>query len=423
MRRAYTSTVPSLGGLAITLWSVMAVVSPTIAVAEEDGAPSATTRPAEHAVAGVDGAERSGAEATEWLVGDEFHQRLDATASLVWQDTTLRDGLERLAAAHHIAIFLDRRVDPTQTLTLNVSDLPLRKLLQRIAVQTQIGIGFVGPVVYFGPPAIAARVATLAEIKNQQAKRLPVPVQARFLEAKPCSWTSTSEPRRLISALVKQHRARFTTLDVVPHDLWKANNLPAMTLPEKLTLILAGFNKSYDVSADGSVLSLTGFPESVSLERVYRAPNNAQVVADQLTALLPQAEVRVDGGRVVVRSTLEDHWAISRLNQRNRGASGNEPETVMNSHGDSRPRVRSQRAEKRYSLVVEQQPVGHVVDTLAKQLGITVEWVGIEDESKRQRVSFQVTDATLEELLQAAVGPAAMQAKVAADKVTVLARP
>src|SRR5688500_19939158 len=62
----------------------------------------------------------------------QLAHRLDAPVSLTWQGRQVASGLERLAEAQGITLWIDRRVDPTTPIDLTVSDQSLREALTTI---------------------------------------------------------------------------------------------------------------------------------------------------------------------------------------------------------------------------------------------------------------------------------------------------
>ena len=89
---------------------------------------------------------------------------------ITWERKPLREGLQNLARSQKVAIYLDRRSNPDREISIAIDEAPLRVALRRIARKGQLGVGFVGPVVYIGPPLTCTRIATLAELRNEQSR-------------------------------------------------------------------------------------------------------------------------------------------------------------------------------------------------------------------------------------------------------------
>src|SRR5689334_10703175 len=112
-----------------------------------------------------------------WLTGDQFRQALGQTAGATWRNIPLRRALESFSQAQKIAILLDRRVDPEQNLELTVENAPLAEVFQRVASRMETGTSTLGPVVYFGPPAAASRLRTVAAIAKEKAAAASEPAR------------------------------------------------------------------------------------------------------------------------------------------------------------------------------------------------------------------------------------------------------
>lgn len=213
-----------------------------------------------------------------------------------------------------------------------------------------------------------------------------------MLVKQPLTWPRLTEPRWIARKLGAEVGLTLPTADMIPHDLWVAGDFPEMTLAERLTLVLAGFGMTYAVDEKEMQLKLKWMPQAVAIERVYPTRVDAQRIMPVLRKDYPQAFIRGEGNELRVRSTIEDHWAI---------------EAYLSP--DKRPR-RSNDGQQVYSLTVKDRPLGPVLEQIADKLDLRVEFGAGASQLKDVRVSFAVANVTLEELFQAAVGPAKLTA-------------
>ena len=79
------------------------------------------------------------AEPGGWVTGTTLEQQLATVVSVSWSNTPLARALQSLSASQHLAIVLDRRVDPSQPVQLTLSQEPLQTSLQRIADRLHLG--------------------------------------------------------------------------------------------------------------------------------------------------------------------------------------------------------------------------------------------------------------------------------------------
>lgn len=327
---------------------------------------------------------------TDWRTGSDFRNHLQTDISLTWQSRGLREGLETLARSQRVAIFLDRRVDPGVRITFTCDGTPVETAIRGIAAKAKLGVGFVGPVIYVGPPLTCAGIATLSEVRNEQVKDLPAAAHKRLLRKNPTAWPDLVEPQLLLARMATTAGLTIPNIQSVPHDIWRSIDLPDMTFAEQAVLVSAGFDLSFRWHANARQIFLIRYPKATSIRRVYGSAD-PEKLAKQLAKLLPQAFVEVEESRVVVRSTLEDHWEI----ERTRGTKGVQQKAPKD------PK------DERYTLTVKQQPTEVLFKLLTKKL--KMELVVHKDAPRAKldkRITFSVNEATNVELFKA-IGRAA----------------
>ncbi len=203
------------------------------------------------------------AEKASWVTGTELQQRLGQSVDILWSGTPLRDALTSLSRAQHVAILLDRRVDPGQKLDLTVRNVPMKQALQMIADRCNLGIARLGSVVYLGPATSAQRLRPLSQAFQQTSRRLSPTIQQKLLLRKATVWEDLVTPQELLTQLSEKNGVEIVGLDQIPHDLWAAAELPSLSLADRLTLIAIQFDLTFKASADGSRLELVPIPEDL----------------------------------------------------------------------------------------------------------------------------------------------------------------
>lgn len=153
-------------------------------------------------------------------------------------------------------------------------------------------------------------------------------------------WPRLAEPRKLAEDIASSAGYRIENIESIPHDLWPAGSTPPLAFGDQLTLLCLGFDLKWTV-ADRT-------KKTIRLEPITPTPSGKPVT---LASLI-----------------------------------GEQPAPL---------------GENRYTLRVAQQPLGPVLKQVASQLGLEFN-AAIEAELLNQRVSFQVRQATLDELLKAA---------------------
>lgn len=331
--------------------------------------------------------------AGDWLTGPALSRYLSEPIDLVWPENPLAQSLAHLSDVHKVAILLDRRIDPDQKISLTLKQSPLGQSLVAIAMRSDLGTTVAGPVAYFGPPASAAKLRTLVFLREEEAKKLPPAVKKKFLQAKPLAWDDFSQPRALLEKLGEENQLEISGLDAVPYDLWASADLPPMTLVERLSLIAVQYDLTIEFAADGKKVSLAPIPPDVRVAKNYPAGKKPEEAANRFSELAPSAEIKISGEKLVVKATLEDHERLAAPHSPGgQTAASNAPPDL---------------SRQQFTLTINEQPIGPLLKLLAKQIGLelqmdekTLENAGVH---LSQRVSFEVKDATIDQLLQAAI--------------------
>jgi hypothetical protein len=339
------------------------------------------------------------ADPVAWKTGAAFQRQLEEQFAIDWDERALSAGLDRLCEVSGVAIFLDRRIDPGQSITLTVKDQPLSSLLKQVAEAAGGGVAFVGSVVYIGPPTAASQFGTLAAIRRQQAAQLPPDARQRVLKQKAWQWQELAGPRELLTELTAEAEVRVENAERVPHDLWPAVSLPPLAWTDRMTLLLVGFGLTFELQDGGSVARLTPLPTSIALERTYTPRGNPAELAKQLQTLLPDVKIRTtNDGKLTVVGSAEDHDHIERMltGQGSRSSQG-PSQAARGKAAKGRQNV--------YSLKVENEPAGRVVRKVAESLGKELRYDDNLLNKLREPISLQIENASLEYLLESTLKP------------------
>jgi hypothetical protein len=319
-----------------------------------------------------------------------LQKQLAQPVGISWSGNPLRQALESLSRAQHVAVLIDRRVDPGQRLDVQFDGLPLAAALQEIARSRQLGVSFLGPVAYFGPPRASSRLRTIAALRTKEVLVLPAALQRKLLLPRPIAWEDFATPRNLLTQLAEQSGLAIQGADRVPHDLWAAADLPSLSLVDRLTLILIQFDLTFQVDADGKTVTLIPLPDEVALTRSYPGGPEPQATAARYALLAPEARIEVAGEQVRVTGVLEAHERIA--------ARGESPKPHTPGPIDQ------DFANKRFTLRVKEKAAAAVLQGLAKELKLDLRIdrkalaeAGISLESP---VSLSLKDATIDELLR-----------------------
>jgi hypothetical protein len=331
-----------------------------------------------------------------WLSGTALDDALRQKVSITWSNIPVRRALESLSKAQNVAVMLDRRVDPDQKIELAIDDIPLNETLQRIASRLQIQVALLGPVAYFGPASTVQSLRTIAALRSDDVSGLPPGVRSIWKQTKPWKWEKLSAPRALVSALASENSLKITDLDKIPADLWAAADLPPLSLSDRLTVVLAQFDLTFQVDQDGTTVRLVPSPANPMIERTYAVPATAQSVVEQMrqNKMLAGAQFNVVKNKLLVRGRMEDQDIVRELLD-----------------GQTAHRTSVVEGRKVYTLHVE-LPVEKLLTALGQQMGIEIQLdrpaikaAGISLDTK---VQVDVKEVSADELFKAVLDPAGL---------------
>ncbi len=352
-----------------------------------------------------------GAEPAGWLTDRALEQQLAMPITVSWQRVPLARALDGVAEAQHVAIVRDRRLDPSQELTLSIDREPLSAGLAKIAAHVKAGYAQLGSVAYLGPEDVAQRIASLAALRTDEARQLPPAMQEKLLLLKTWDWPEASEPRALLADLAREGTIEVVNPDRIPHDLWPAAQLPLLRWTDRLTLLTAQFGLTFRFVDEGPRIELVEIPEEVLIARNYQGGRNARNLARKWQRELPQAKIDVEGDEVRVLASLADH---EQLERRLKGTITRKPVVT--------------KGPLAHTLTAEKIALDRLVDEkLAPGLGLEFVWdraattaAGVAAD---QLISVRVDNVSVDELLEAVFKDTGLQARRQGKRVHVRAQP
>ena len=329
------------------------------------------------------------------VTSKQFRDQLDQPISATWENVPLRGILRRIGDSRKISILLDRRIDPEQTFPITVHDLPLRAALKQIAERASGRVSIVANTVYIGPPASAAKLRTIVELRKRELSAKSVGAlpgrQFELLKKRALHWSDLDRPAELLLRISRRYQLRLQGGDQVPHDLWASATVPGADAAESLSLLLIQFDLTFNWTDRANAVRLTSVPQTVVVERTYTprkmtAESAVQVWKKELPGLQAEARAR----SVVVLGTIEQHDAVAALL--------NPPRTGKTPRKTSTPLSKS-----RYAKINIRNTGIAVIEQLQKQ-GIKIEFdrrklasAGVD---LRKVVRIQLEDATTEQLFE-----------------------
>jgi hypothetical protein len=288
------------------------------------------------------------------------------TATVHWQGVPLSETLDRLKLLFNDPVFVDRRVDPSMRVTLDMSASSAEQALGGIAGACGLDVGRLGKLLYLGPGSEAGRLRPLVNLRSRDVAKLQADVRGPLMKRQSLSWARLSEPRQIATTAADQAGWKIANAELIPHDLWAANELPESTLPEQLSVLLLGFDLTFELDAANQAIRIVPLPTDVA-----PAPHGSR----NRTAVKPPPLHPTGGTKQV------------------------------------------------YTLHVQEKPVGAVLHELAARLHWNLQ---IDEDAIRaagisldKRVSFSVTNADQEKLLDALLTPAGLEFREEGEQILV----
>lgn len=356
--------------------------------------------------------------------GAGFRRALAQRVSVVWVNTstdrlnqhTIRQLAVRSQELWRVSVVLDRRIDPSSELKVEVTNRPVREVIDSLARPVGGGTSEVGSVVYIGPADDSRVLRTLVQLRESELDReIRGPNRAarvtRLRRESTIRFEDLTEPREVLGQIAQKWKIEIDSLDAVPHDLWAGAEFPGVSATEALSLVLIQYGMTFRWNRTGTGIRIVTPRRPVSLSARYRA-KGGRVEAARALVRKELAGVSIEPagpGEVGVRGTWEDLQVARSLIERGRRPAGSPS-----------PQRFPPLARRRFTLKVARGRVSDIMKQL-EQTGVrfvydakAVEAAGVRFE---QTVALDVQKVTAEKFFGRLFTPLGL--KFTVDGVTV----
>lgn len=340
---------------------------------------------------------------------------LQQPATIHWRGITLLDACRRISDSLRVPIVVDRRVDPHQVINIQVDGVPLQEALTSVARQAGSQLGALDSLCYLGPVGTANELPALVEITRQQVEDLPAAPRRMLSVKQRLRWQRLATPQQVLHNLVQPLKMQVHGLEQIPHDVWDAGELPENSVAVHLTVLLAGFDLTWRMDPRGDAIQIESIKRPVRFARSYDGRNATPAQMRQIAAEIPKADLRLVGDKVELNGTTNDHEKLMAI--------------LAKLPSSPRPSNRPERRtpeRKLYSLRLKDQPVEAVLRDLARQLGLELrvdeDALGKENRSLDARISVEVAQVTLDQLLDSIGNAAGLSVQVTNGELLVSPR-
>ena len=254
---------------------------------------------------------------TEWLTGARYRHELEQPFSGSWSSVEYRQLLRDVSADRRIAILIDRRLDPSVELPIDVTTSTLRTGLISIARQADADVSFPDHFVYFGPRSTTKKLRTLIELRERelQSKEAAIPKPRRVELLAPHTFSSVDleTPKAVLERFSQTTGITISNLDLIPHDLWAGISLPEVSVIKAMSVVLIQFDLTFRWQDRGASIELLPIPESVLVERKHRPKQKTAEAMTLIHEQLPRVDAQLVKSDIVVKGTVEDQEAVASL--------------------------------------------------------------------------------------------------------------
>ncbi len=319
---------------------------------------------------------------TQWLSGKSLDRAKQLAISIRWKDVPLRDRMVELSQNQKIPLFIDRRIDPNQTLNLRIDQKTWDQTIWTVANELKLEICQLDEIYYVTPTTSSLPIRLAYDRNKEQLRRNRKTLKAPWLVRSEFNIPRFQQPRELLKQLAEQHELSFEGIDQIPLDVWPGYELPKINLLQKVTLLLSGFGSYPEISDDGKTIRIVKLPNIDSAKIRILCNSQPKLAAKTLVPLFKDLSIRPYSQGLFVEGPAED---IVRLQ-----AKLVELQTVV--VGDQNKKELSVTASR-----------GQILATMAQQLGVKMVFETKVRPKLEEQVSLQMSDANEEDVIQQAL--------------------
>jgi hypothetical protein len=355
-------------------------------------------------------------------LSNDFQRRLQRRISITWSGQSLSLALAGLADHEDLNVWLDRRVDPEQTIELALQDVNYQEVLTELARSCGLQLAYVGDVVYLGPKNVAEEIMALREKLHAELEGGPKNLRKYWLHKSVWSWPRLSEPRKLLQELFSGTPIKLQGVEQIPYDLWDARQLPQMTRLDRTILFLVGFDLMLDSVSIMKECRVVPIDRPVLITRQYPLKASQSLTISDMRQRFPELDFELLGSKSRPSALKVTGTWNAQQNFRQKFGNPTQGDLRKERHKSSSRSTASDRQV--YTLEIREQTLHKVLRQLASQLPVELTWderqLATAGYSLDVRISCKVQSASLEQLLEAILNPVGLQFQRVGKEVLIL---
>lgn len=356
-------------------------------------------------------------EAQKYLTNQKFRRALSRPFSASWSNVGIRAIITRIRNTQNISIILDRRIDPSNKVKLDIQNLTLEQGLKNLASKVHAKIAVIGSTIYIGPKQEVSNLKTLLELRRTELLHLTKTNsklksrQSFLLQRRTFHYQDLDKPADILKKITDAYQISVKNQNLIPHDLWAHGTLASVNANEAISLILIQFNLTYRWNQQESQIDIMPIPKSVTIRKLYTPRGkSAALQINRLKEKFPNITVALVDKKIAVNASIELHEQVELLL---------DPGSLTNIRKQPKPKAIPIK-RRRFTLRVKKVPVQAIMNKL-EQSGIEFIYdnrqlteAGID---LNQKIDITVNEAGAQTFLDALFSPLKMKYQIEGTKI------
>lgn len=339
----------------------------------------------------------------KWLQDSQLTRAATTAAvSVEWQEAPLRDRLNELAKRQNIGIFLDRRVNGSQSVSISAINVTFEEFVWRLCEQLELGVCRIENVYYVGPKSTAGVLQHELRLINSSIAGSDATMRRKWLTKRTFSIAELAEPRNLIANACQSVDCEPTQLESIPHDLWRESSFPPSSTATMLTLLLAGFDKSFEADSNLKSLAIVDIPEREIVTRSYKYEGKTKPLVTEIANAYPDIDIDTSIKKTLtVSGPADDLLGIHRMVVHDQ---------IAEVADLSQQLFTIQTAEKR----------GSILASIANQLQRKLVYTQDQTEKLSERIELDLANASVDQLIRETLKGSGFGYRITDDQLEII---
>lgn len=352
----------------------------------------------------------------QFLHGSEFVRELDKPLSVTRDKAELRPLLQRLSVERRIAIALDRRIDPNLEIDAQLPAMTVRAAIEEIAARSGAILRVIGNTLIVGPDPNIGQLRTICALRDMELddfQAAPGNQRSKLARKHTVAWDDLDRPADVVTRICELAELEVEGLNLIPHDLWAQGVLVELTTAEALSWVLVQYDLAFAWTGTATGVRIVELTAPAAITIKHRVTISKATALQRVRDRFPDLDAQIENNWIVATGLVEQHDVIGALA---RGENPTPPPKAVEFGA---------LAKRRFTLRVVRQPASAVLTSLQKSgidLRIDAAALTAQKIDLNQRISLQLKQATIQEMLQAICEPAGATFEVDGEAIHIPAR-